>query len=330
MTVQYEVSPDEYAEACRGDIPNRDWASAAAMFMVALALAMIGIGIFSAGDEQAIVPALLLGLGAVVLIATAVWAVTFGTVVLKLQFSRKIKSGYREHYQGKSLVFSFDGNGWSTKPLPDQESVAWPSLTAATDYENVLLLHAENHAVLLPKRVLSPESLRALKRFAFGEFRSPVKLRVGFRDFLITEIRSLWRRKRSAMSILHWGGIVIAATITVWATEKPGALGYILALSLLSVTVSAQFCYFAVSYFTQRKRRHAVWELECSDRGAHARTATSEHFSSWSMFLKYEETPSAFLLYSGPDRYYILPRQGLVPEQQEGLRRALQLKLQVQ
>jgi hypothetical protein len=102
----------------------------------------------------------------------------------------------------------------------------------------------------------------------------------------------------------------------------------LLVASLLLITLSTPFVYFLVSYATACSSVHVGWQMECSDRAAHVRISTTENFNSWSVFPKFEETGRAFLLYTGPTRYYILPKASMKLEQQHELREMLLCKLQ--
>jgi hypothetical protein len=332
MTVDYSVSWEEYLQICKPHFPTADWASSVATVLIGIALMIVAIAVDWAGRLNGGTPAFMLLFISAGLIVTALWAPTVGTRIGRWRYIRRCRSAYREHFAGRQLQFMFDEETWASRSQSQDSEALWSEVTVAVEYEVVIFVQSEKHFVLVPKRVLSPEGLEQLRRLAFGRFISPLKLRVRLGEYMRTEIRTLWRRRRSGMMLAHATGILVAGAMigSLWSPLSPqDALWVVLlAVCLLWITLSTQFVYFLVSYAIAWRRVHVGWQMECFDRGAHVRTATSEHFSSWSVFPKFEETRRAFLLYSDAEQYYILPKAGMKPEQQHGLRQMLLSKLQ--
>lgn len=331
MTVEYSVLWEEYLELCKPYFLRPDWASSIAGVLIAIALVIVAIAVDWAGRRNGPTPAVMLVLIAIALIGTALWAPTAGTLISRWRYKKKCRSAYEEHFGEKQQHFVFDDEKWVNRTRPDDGEVLWGDTTSSAEYEHVILVQSAKSFALLPKRALSAETLNQLRHLAFGTFNAPMKFRVGLREYLQTEIRSLWRRRTSGMVLAHGAGVLVSAAMvgSLRTHHHPDDAfwGVLLSASLLLITLSTQFLYFLAKYATDWSRVHVAWEMECSDRGAHVRTGTTEYFSSWSVFPKVEETRRAFLLYSDADRYYILPMSSLTPEQQNELRKVLIAKL---
>ena len=332
MSVEYSVSWEEYLEICKPHFPIADWASAVAGVLISIGLVIVAVVVDWAGRLDGRAPASAIVFISMILIGTALWAPTVGTRISRWRYMRQCRSTYQEHFAGRPQQFMFDEEKWANPSQSQHREALWSEVTAADEYEDVIFVQSEKQFVLVPKRVLSPEGLDQLRRLAFGKFISPLKLRVGPCEYLHTEIRCLWRRRMSGMVLAHATGILVGgATIgsLLWPHHPEDVFWLVLlAGPLLLITLSTQFVYCLISYASQRRRVHVGWEMECADRGVHVRTAATEHFSSWSVFPKFEETRRAFLLYSDANRYYILPKTSMKPEQQQGLRQMFLSKLQ--
>ena len=318
-------------EAHRRDVPEADWASSIVAALISIAILILAVVFDWTTRTQPSMPAVAIVFVGVILMGIAIWEPTLGILIRKWRFTKQMRSAYKQHFGSKEQQFAFDGEKWSDQVNAGPWEL-WSAVRFAAEYKNVIMLQSEKAFALVPKRVLVPSDLAKLRSLAFGEFSVPLKLRVGLREYFLTEIPSLWRRHKSMMVMAHIGGLLVSTSLarTLWTNHDPKDVLRIgvLAGSLLFITVTTQFWYVFVRYVLYWYRVHVSWEIEFSDRGAHVKTATTEHFSSWSAFTNFRETSPAFLLYFELDRYYILPKTFLSAEQRNHLRQTLQGKLQ--
>jgi hypothetical protein len=339
MTVKYQLLRDEFGGVYRPYRPTPDFGASVVTILVSVALVIFAVFIDRESHIHDVFAGLLV-LAAIVLFVLAVWNPTFGTLIRLWQFSRRIGSGYQEHFADRDISFTFDEQKWSNGIATGPREFLWGELRIAAELENVVSLESDNGFVVVPKRALAPGQLSSLRKLAFGEFTATMIFRVGLREYLDTELPSLWRQHKSRMVGAHTGGLLLSAMM-VWACwsvrgQRDSVWLAAMAGAMLIITGAAQFLYLLTAYVTQWRRVHVPWEAEFMERGAHVKTATTEHFSSWHAFTKFRETGRAFLLYTDymdldhidPNRYYILPKTDLTPERQSALRNCLSSKLQ--
>lgn len=129
----------------------------------------------------------------------------------------------------------------------------------------------------------------------------------------------------------HAAGLLASAGLSawLWRGHRPEDIQWIVALSgtLLFITLTTQFWYHLAAYATLWLGKRTPWELECSERGVHIRTKDWQYFGAWTVFPKYRETGSAFLLYIDPTYYYLLPMRSMSNAEQERLREMLRSRL---
>ena len=150
-------------------------------------------------------PAVIICFIAAVLMGIVVWKPTVGTWIRKREFKRQARTAYQQYYGFKEHRFTFDEQKWS-----DQVNVGkweqWSEIVVAVEYQNVIVVKSGKALALVPKRALVSSDLAKLRSLSFGEFSAPLTLRVGLREYFLTEIASLWLQHKSMMVIAHTGG----------------------------------------------------------------------------------------------------------------------------
>jgi YcxB-like protein len=172
-----------------------------------------------------------------------------------------------------------------------------------------------------------------LRGRAFGPSGNAWQFRLGFADFVLTEVPSLWRSHPFLMSEAHAAGLLWFSMVAydMYHSTGPGVVwGWSVAGVLLFFTVTTQFWYFLLRYVTPSNSLRLPWEAEFSDRGAHLKNSKTEYFSAWTTFRKFREGRRCFLLYVSSSRYSIFPKRCLSSEQEGILRKLLKEKVAVE
>ena len=331
------LSWEEFLEVHQEALPKPHWSSLVAMILMAIATGAFGaLLVYFIDSRDRLVASTFCWLSFLLLLA-AFWDFKIRRGQRTKRVLQELRSTYDRHY-GSEQVFAFDSDRWTHRTEAAKYEASWSSLLHAIEKQNVITLSAKSHLVTLPKRLFddrsssdvigtdASESLALLRRLMFGQNENPWQFRLGFADYLFTEIASLWRTHPFLMYEAHAGGLLWCLMVAsgMYHSTGPGVVwGWTIAGSLLFLTITAQLWYFLLKYATPSNALRIPWEAEFSDRGAHVKNPRIEYFSAWSAFRKFREGHRSFLLYVDSRRYSIFPKRCLSLGQQATLRKLL-------
>jgi hypothetical protein len=310
---------DEFMEVHTESLPKPSIGSFICSLLIAIATGTFGVLlVYFIEPQDRKVASVFCWIALAVLVA-AFWDLKFRTSKHRERFLRELRSIY-DRYQVGEQALTFDGDKWIHETNAGKYEASWKALTTALEWHNVITWSTRDHITMVPKHVLASigtpddatcgkeETLARLRDLALGPLDHGLRFRLGLVDYLLTEVPSLWRRHPFLMSEVHFAGVLWVVMIAngMYKSVGPGVIvGWIAASLLLFVTITAQFWYFAMKYFTASTELRATWESEVSDRGVRISNSQKQLFVAWTIFRKFRETRRAFLLFVGPTKYYI-------------------------
>ena len=342
MSVSYVLSWEEFLEVHESSLPRPHIASFVCTIFVATATGIFGGLLTYFVEPQDKLTASMFCWLSLVLFFVAFWDFTIRTRKCRKRVIRELRSVF-DRYHGGEQSFFFDQEKWTHRTENSENEASWTGLLSAAERPNVITLATKNHMVVLPKRIFvsdssvvapdgEPPSVNTLRRLAFGQAVNLWQFRLGFVDYISTEVPSLWRSHPFLMSEAHAAGLLwfLMVAIGMYHSVGPGVVwGWVLAALLLFLTITTQFWYFLLKYATSNSNLRLPWEAEFSSRGVYSKNSKVGYFNAWTTFRKFGERRRCFLLYFNLNRYSIFPRRCLSLEQQTILRNLLDEKVPV-
>ena len=340
MRVTYTVSWEEFWEVHKSSAPKANFASFVGMIFIGLATCVFGVILTSlVGPEDRSVSATFIWLSLAVFLA-AFWDLKLRPKRHKQQFVANLHDSYSRSYSGEQ-TFSFDPEKWTHQAQDGKYECAWEKLRYVVEYTNVFGLWTRTYLVMIPKRALGADlspadtdpdrvpSLGDLRRYAFGPADNAIRCQLGFSDYVLTEVPSLWRRRTFSMIAAHLVGLLFFVLLVDGLRQSPADSSFrswAVAFLIFFLTITAQFGYFAMQYIVVSALRIS-WESEFTDRGECVRSPRTNYFGAWETFRKFRETRRCFLLYLDSTRYHLYPKRCFSSDQQAVLRKLLEAKL---
>jgi hypothetical protein len=331
MEYRYKTTWREVLEANRVSEPVPDYGLITVVALFAMGLIVLGTSlsaVLGAGGLRG--DLILIGSG-VLFLLVGLWDITVGAVWRKRKFLKEMRRIF-ERAASAEQEFSFNDDGWKSKWKEEDQVSNWNETVKAGELQNVFYIQTSENFVVVPTRVLSPKDAESLRSLALGKLIRPFSFRVTLREYVLTEISSLWRRSASSMITRTCGGLVLAFSLA-FATQSNdtpiGKVNYgIAAAVVVLITISVPVWYYGMKYVTRPKVLNVEWSAEFSDRGMRIDTLTAQEYGSWRLFTKFHETRRSFLVYIDDTRYHILPKSCLRSGQESELKRVLANELQ--
>ena len=331
MTYSYTLSWDEFLEMYQPTLPRPSVASFVATIFIACAVGVFGAVLTYAVDLESKMTASIFCWLSLALFLTAFWDLRVRSAKQKVQAINNLRATYKSYFSSEQS-FEFADEKWTLETESEKQEVWWSSLSTAVEWPRVLaLLRRGQPTVAVPKRVLSAEDLKNLRRLAIVVGGEKVwSSKVSLADFILTEISSLWRKHTFLMTAAHAGGLFFSGMVANAMYDKTGPgtpFGWTLAGLVFFLTISAQFWYFFIKYLTSHKECGMPCVVGFSEKGMQTVRADVEFFHSWGAFISFREASRCFLLYFNASDYYLVPKNCIPPEHKPHLRDLVRSKL---
>ena len=326
MTVAYTLSWEEYAEQFERSWSSRSLLEFYMAIIIATPLLIYGLGLayFGLQDEKAVL-ALFIG-GPLALILMAIPGVMGDSSRVKVRAGAEAHSRY-ERWHSKEQKFSFDGEKWIHETETGRLEAPWSALLLGAEFKSVFVLHGDGHPAIVPKRALDPEVIQQLRQNFLPSGGDAWSFRVSSWDNHIIKTGFLWKKQWFWMLLGNISGLLGLGWILQTLVDSNKKLidmwGWLLALVVVVMVLTAQLWYLPLSYATSAKSWRLPMKLQLSDRGIYFVTSVADFFMAWKAFLKFKELKHAFLIYTEQGRYYLVAKRYITPDQQEKLRGAL-------
>jgi hypothetical protein len=330
MKTTYTLTWDEYAEQFQDTWPRADYFAAIVVCIVAVPLLGYGISlaIFGMPDET-LIYSMFIGGPLFLVIATI-----FSLRSQAGQARKRAIAGKRldyERWYAMEKSFSFDQDKWAHETEAGRQESPWSALQVVIERDNVFYLTAEKGLVMVPKRVLDSSALSLFRHAALPVRDDGWTFQSRKWDYQAVATALLWRDRWYVMVFGNCLALVVLGWIVQsWISQNSQPVfiwGWILAAFAVILTLTAQLWYLPLRYVTWPNHRKASMVLEFSDLGLYFATAQGNFFLNWKTFRKFREVGRAFLLYTGPSQYYLLPKQDITRDQQNEFRQMLQKKI---
>jgi len=325
----YTVSWEEYLEIYQDHLPQPSVGSFVSCVVIGIAVGVFGALLtYNVDPGGKLIASVFLWLSFPIFVG-AFWDLKYRTNKRKLRAIKGLQTVYRK-YHSSQHAFAFDQSKWTYEDDASKHEVPWTALQSAAERQHVIELSAKGAYTVVPKRSFGEKELDELRLIALPYTRSGWAFRVGFLDFVLTEVPTLWRNHPFLMAEGHAAGFVFSGLIASMAYEQTGRVavwGWLLAASIFFLTVTTQFWYFLIKYQTSHKQLREASEVEFSDRGLFTHTAKWDSFIAWANFRGFRETGRCFLLNINETRYYLYSKRGLSSDQRASLRQLFKSKL---
>ena len=323
---KFTLSWEEFLDTYSSHLPERNWVKPGVLVLAAMGSGALGIVLSGRAEERTPLGSIFF----VIALGLFAWAYWERSAFPHKRSSKELelRAAYNKHFS-KELTFTFDDAQWFVETETTSSTVLWAGLQTAHESPLNIALWSWDHLVIVPKRILATEQVQSLRRLALGNDKNMTSFHTGFFDYVFSEIPSFWRRNSpSSASYLAVLCLLFVVVRNLGAQGAAILLGMGLGSVALSTAILAmQFIYFSATYLLQWKTKYASWESEFSDRGARTKLPRADTFLDWTHFTKFRETGRCFLLYHDHQRYYLLVKKCLFPDEQAALRQLFKSKL---
>jgi YcxB-like protein len=343
VSVNYTLTWEEFLEIYSHSIPRPQVTASIAFVILSIGMAAYGVLVLHSVRSYDRPYAAVFFFLCFLFLLFAAWALRILTLGRRKAFFRGLRAEYQENYC-REQALAFDGERWIHTNPDGKREVSWAGVQGALETANAFAFWAKSGPVILPKRAFDGNSisdstekplargLELLRQMTLGQNEGATTCRVGFVDYELTEVASLWKTRPIAMLRYYAVGFFCSFLLAEGMRHSRGLRviwGWAIAVLILFATITGPFWYFLVEYLSAHRDIRIPGKYAFSARGVRLSRPGFEHFAAWAAFSKFRETRRCFLLYVDRKQYNIYPKRCFSSQQQAALRKLLESRFAV-
>jgi hypothetical protein len=257
------------------------------------------------------------------LLGLAIWESKGRTTQLKKQKVKEARSLY-ERFYSQEQAFTIDQEKWGHETATSKKEMTWAGLLTAVERQNVIALVAKDQLTVVPKRILTQDTLDLLRQASLRIPGTKCKFRPSFWNWVLSEFTLPWRDKPFSMLVGYALGVgaLVFMVLRLGGPTKPGDFfwGELLCALILFIIVTAQIWYLVLHYVVSYDDLGLPFEAEFSEKGMRVKKPKVESFRAWLLFQKFQENRRCLILHADANRHYILDKCSFSPEELHAVR----------